>query len=56
MQKKAVLALLLAMTLLLSSCSLIQKDPAVDAATEIVSDGLRYSATVTVVFELTDTE
>ncbi|MBR4457705.1 MAG: SIMPL domain-containing protein [Clostridia bacterium] len=31
-------------------------EEAEDAATEIVSDGLRYSATVTVVFELTDTE
>lgn len=39
MQKKALLALLLAMTMLLSGCSLIQKDPAVDAATEIIRVG-----------------
>ena len=36
MQKKALLALLIALMLLMSSCSLIQKDMAVDAATEIV--------------------
>ena len=36
MQKKSLLALLLAAMLLLSGCSLIQKDPVVDAATPIV--------------------
>lgn len=39
MQKKALLALMLALTMLLSSCALIQKDPAVDAATEIIRVG-----------------
>ena len=39
MQKKALLALLLAMTLLLSSCALIVKDEAVDNATEIIRMG-----------------
>ena len=41
MKKKALLAVLLAMTLLLSSCSLIVKDPAVDAATVILKLGDR---------------
>ena len=39
MQKKALLALLLALTLLLSGCALIQKDLDVDRATEIVRVG-----------------
>ena len=39
MQKKALLALLLALTLTLSGCALIQKDMAVDRATEIVRVG-----------------
>ena len=40
MRKKAFLALMLALTLLaLSGCTLIQKDPAVDAATEILRLG-----------------
>ena len=39
MQKKALLALLLAMTLLLSGCALIVKDEAVDNATEILRMG-----------------
>ena len=39
MQKKALLALLLALTLLLSGCALIQKDMEVDRATEIVRVG-----------------
>ena len=39
MQKKALLALLLGLTLILSGCTLIQKDPEVDAATEIVRMG-----------------
>ena len=39
MQKKSLLALALALTLLLSGCTLIQKDPAVDAATEILRLG-----------------
>ena len=37
MKKKALLAALLAMTLLLSSCALVVKDHAVDAATVILS-------------------
>ena len=36
MQKRALLALLLVICLVLSSCSLIKKDMAVDAATEII--------------------
>lgn len=36
MQKKSLLALMLAAMLLLSGCSLIQKDPVIDAATPIV--------------------
>ena len=39
MQKKTMLALMLAMTLILSGCNLVVKDPAVDAATEIVRLG-----------------
>ena len=39
MKKKALLAILLVATLLLSSCSLIQKDEAVDAATVILKLG-----------------
>lgn len=39
MHKKALLALMLAMTLLLSSCALIVKDEAVDAATVIIRKG-----------------
>lgn len=39
MQKKALLALMLVLTMLLTSCALIQKDPAVDAATEIIRFG-----------------
>ena len=39
MQKKALLALMLAMTLLLSSCALIVKDEAVDAQTVIIRRG-----------------
>ena len=39
MQKKALLALMLAMTLLLSSCALIVKDEAVDAQTPIIRRG-----------------
>jgi len=39
MQKKALLACLLALAMLLTSCSLIKKDAAVDAATEIVRVG-----------------
>ena len=38
-KKKALLAVLLAMTLLLSSCALIKKDEAVDAATVILKLG-----------------
>ncbi len=39
MKKKALLAVLLAMTMLLSSCALIKKDAAVDAATVILKLG-----------------
>ena len=39
MKKKALLAVLLVMTLLLSSCALIKKDEAVDAATVILKLG-----------------
>ena len=39
MQKKTLLALVVALTLLLSGCTLIQKDPVVDAATEILRLG-----------------
>ena len=39
MQKKALLALMLAATLLLSSCALVVKDPAVDAQTVIIRKG-----------------
>ncbi|MBR6029487.1 MAG: SurA N-terminal domain-containing protein [Clostridia bacterium] len=39
MNKKSLLALLLSCMLLLSSCSLIVKDPVVDAATEIIKVG-----------------
>ena len=39
MKKKALLAMLLVMTLLLSSCALIKKDEAVDAATVILKLG-----------------
>jgi len=39
MRKKALLAMLLALTLLLSGCALIVKDEAVDNATEIIRMG-----------------
>ncbi len=39
MHKKALLALMLAMAMLLSGCALIKKDAAVDAATEIIRLG-----------------
>ncbi|MBR2823723.1 MAG: hypothetical protein IKE24_08565 [Clostridia bacterium] len=39
MQKKALLALMLAMTLFLTGCTLVQKDPEVDRATEIIRLG-----------------
>ena len=39
MKKQALLALMLALALILSGCTLIQKDPKVDAATEIVRLG-----------------
>lgn len=39
MQKKALLAILMVMCLILSSCALIVKDEAVDAATEIIRLG-----------------
>ena len=39
MKKRALLALLMAMTLLLSSCALIEKDAEVDAATVILKMG-----------------
>ena len=39
MKKKALLAVLLAMTLLLSSCALIVKDKEVDAKTVILKMG-----------------
>ena len=39
MRKKALLALMLALTLLLSGCALIVKDEAVDNATEIIRMG-----------------
>ena len=39
MQKKALLALMLAATLLLSSCALVVKDEAVDAQTVIIRNG-----------------
>lgn len=39
MQKRAVLALMLALTLILSGCALIEKDAAVDAETEIIRLG-----------------
>ena len=39
MKKQALLALMLALTLILSGCTLIQKDMAVDAATEIIRLG-----------------
>ena len=39
MRKKALLALMLAMTLALSGCALIAKDEAVDAATPIITAG-----------------
>ena len=39
MRKKALLALMLAATLLLSGCALIVKDEAVDNATEIIRMG-----------------
>ena len=44
MKKKALLAMLLTMTLLLSGCALIKKDAAVDAARVILSyDGKEYT-------------
>ena len=39
MRKKALLAVMMAMVLLLSSCALIVKDEAVDNATEIIRMG-----------------
>ncbi len=39
MKKQALLALMLALTLVLTGCTLIQKDPKVDAATEILRLG-----------------
>ena len=39
MRKKALLAMLLVMSLVLSGCALIQKDAAVDAAQEILKLG-----------------
>ena len=39
MRKKALLAMMLALTVILSGCTLIQKDAAVDAATEIIRLG-----------------
>ena len=39
MKKQALLALMLVLTLILSGCTLIQKDAAVDAATEIIRLG-----------------
>ncbi len=39
MKKQALLALMLALTLLLTGCTLIQKDPEVDAKTEILRMG-----------------
>ena len=39
MKKQAMLALMLALTLILTGCTLVQKDPAVDAATEILRLG-----------------
>ena len=39
MQKKSLLALALALTLFLTGCTLVQKDPVVDAATEILRLG-----------------
>ena len=39
MRKKALLALMMAAILLLSGCALIQKDQAVDNATEIIRMG-----------------
>ena len=46
MKKKALLAVLLVMTLLLSSCSLIVKDKEVDAKTVILTsaDGQSWKA------------
>ena len=41
MRKKALLALMLVLTLLLSGCTLIVKDQAVDNATEIIRMGDR---------------
>ncbi len=55
MQKKALLAMLLALTVLLSGCALIVKDPVVDAATEIIrKDG--KSVTKAEVLKQTETE
>jgi cytoplasmic iron level regulating protein YaaA (DUF328/UPF0246 family) len=42
MQKKALLALMLVLTMVLTGCTLVQKDPEVDAKTEII----RYGDTV----------
>lgn len=39
MQKKALLAMMLVLTLILSGCTLVQKDPAVDAAQEVLRLG-----------------
>ena len=50
MQKKTLLALALVMTLLLSGCTLVQKDPEVDAKTEII----RYGDTVVTKGEIQD--
>ena len=39
MQKKALLALMLALTLVLTGCTLVQKDPEVDKAQAIITLG-----------------
>ena len=39
MKKQAILALMLALTMILTGCTLVQKDAAVDAATEIIRLG-----------------
>ena len=39
MQKKALLALMLALTLVLTGCTLVQKDPEVDKAQAILTLG-----------------
>ena len=39
MQKKALLALMLVLTMVLTGCTLVQKDPKVDAAQEVLRLG-----------------